>query len=170
MWGLQSISESTFRSNKYPLPHPDEIFTALNGGEKFTKLDLSEAYLQIPLEEESRNLVVINTHKGLYCFTRLPYGVSSAPSIFQQIMDQILPKREGIICFLVTGKDDQDHLDNLEAVLSKLQQYQLRIKRSKCQDKVEFLCKVVTKEGISTSTRKIEAVLKIAPPENLKQL
>ena len=86
--------------NKYPLPHPEEIFTALNGGEKFTKLDLSEAYLQIALDEQSRNLVVINTHKGLYHFTQLPYGVASAPAIFQQIMDQILPQREGIICYL----------------------------------------------------------------------
>ena len=163
--------------NKYPLPHPEEIFTALNGGEKFTKLDLSEAYLQIPLDEQSRNLVVINTHKGLYRFTRLPYGVASAPSIFQQIMDQILPKQEGIICYLddilITGKNDQQHLGNLKAVLAKLQQHQLRIKKSKCcffQDKVEFLGKVVTKEGIATSSRKVSAVLQIAPPENLTQL
>ena len=163
--------------NKYPLPHPEEIFTALNGGEKFTKLDLSEAYLQIPLDEQSRNLVVINTHKGLYRFTRLPYGVASAPSIFQQIMDQILPKQEGIICYLddilITGKNDQQHLGNLKAVLAKLQQHQLRIKKPKCcflQDKVEFLGKVVTKEGIATSTRKVSAVLQMAPPENLTQL
>ena len=81
--------------NKYPLPHPKKIFTALNGGEKFTKLDLSEAYLQIPLEEESRNLVV-------------PYGVSSAPSIFQQIMDQIYSSEKELyatwMTFLSLGK------------------------------------------------------------------
>ena len=85
--------------NKYLLPHPEEIFTALNRGEKYTKLDLSEAYLHISLEEESKNLVVINIHKGLYRFTGLPYGVVSTPSVFQQIMDQILPKQEGIICY-----------------------------------------------------------------------
>jgi len=55
--------------NKYPLPHPEELFTALNGGEKFTTLDLSEAYLQIPLDDDSKNYIVINTHKGLYHFT-----------------------------------------------------------------------------------------------------
>ena len=77
--------------NQYPLPHPELLFAALNGGVQFTKLDLSEAYLQIPLEEQSKKYLVINTHKGLYRFTRLPYGVAAAPSIFQQIMDQILP-------------------------------------------------------------------------------
>ena len=47
--------------NKYPLPHPEETSTVLNGIEKFTKLDLSEAYLQISLDKQSRNLVVIHT-------------------------------------------------------------------------------------------------------------
>ena len=53
-------------ANKYPLPYPEEIFTVLNGGEIFIKFDLSKAYLQISLEEQSRNLVVINIHKVSY--------------------------------------------------------------------------------------------------------
>ena len=68
--------------NQYPLPHPELLFATLNGGVQFTKLDLLEAYLQIPLEEQSKKYLVINTHKGLYHFTRLPYGVATAPSIF----------------------------------------------------------------------------------------
>ena len=95
--------------NQYPLPHPELLFAELNGGVQFTKLDLLEAYLQIPLEKQSKKYLVINTHKGLYCFTRLPYGVAAAPSIFQLIMDQILPKLPGVVCYLddilVTGKD-----------------------------------------------------------------
>ena len=78
--------------------------------------------MQIPLDDQSRNLAVINTHKGLYHFTLLPNGVASAPSIFQQIMDQILPKQEGIICHIdhifITGKNDQQHLGNLKVVLA----------------------------------------------------
>ena len=92
-------------------------------------------------------------------------------------MDQILPKQEGIICYLddnlITGKDDHEHLSNLEAVLKKLQLYHLRIKKPKCcffSDKVEFLGKMITKEGISASNKKIEAISKISPPENIIQL
>ena len=62
----------------------------LNGGQHFTKLDLSEAYLQIELDDESKQFLVINTHKGLYRFNRLPYGVASAPAIFQKVMDEVL--------------------------------------------------------------------------------
>ena len=76
--------------NQYPLPHPNELFAALNGGEKFTKIDMSEAYLQLELDEESQNLVVINTHKGLFCSTRLPFGIASAPGVFQQTIDTML--------------------------------------------------------------------------------
>ena len=163
--------------NQYPLPHPEVLFAALNGGVHFTKLDLSEAYLQIPLEEQSKKYLVINTHKGLYRFTRLPYGVAAAPSIFQQIMDQILPKLPGIVCYLddilVTGKDEKEHLSNLEAVLQKLQQHNLRIKGTKCkfmQDSVEYLGQVVSKHGIHTSEGKLEAILKMSPPNSQKSL
>ena len=162
--------------NQYPLPHPELLFATLNGGVQFTKLDRSEGYLQIPLEEQSKKYLVINTHKGLYRFTRLPYGVAAAPSIFQQIMDQILPKLPGVVCYLddilVTGKDTQEHFSNLEAVLQKLQEHNLSITSTKCkflQNSIEYLGQVVSAQGIDTSERKVEAVLKMSPPTNPAQ-
>ena len=67
----------------YPLPRIEELFACLSGGQTFTTLDLSRAYLQLELEEESQELVTINTPKGLYKYTRLPFEVASAPAIFQ---------------------------------------------------------------------------------------
>ena len=54
----------------YPLPRVEDLFATLSGGKSFTKLDLAEAYQQIPLEETSKEYVTINTHKGLYRFNR----------------------------------------------------------------------------------------------------
>lgn len=71
--------------DQYPLPKPQDLFATLSGGKKFTTLDLSQAYLQLTLDEQSQNLVVINTHKGLYKFNRLPFGVASAPAMFQKV-------------------------------------------------------------------------------------
>ena len=51
---------------EHPMPTADDLFTQLNGGEKFTKLDLSSAYQQVLLDEELRQYVTINTHLGLY--------------------------------------------------------------------------------------------------------
>ena len=59
--------------DQHPLPKPEELFATLSGGQQFSKMDLSQAYLQFELDEESKNLVTLNTHKGLYRFTRLPF-------------------------------------------------------------------------------------------------
>ena len=64
--------------DQYPLPKPDNIFATLSGGKWFSKIDLKHAYQQIKLSESSRPLVTINTHRGLYQYTRLPFGVASA--------------------------------------------------------------------------------------------
>ena len=79
--------------DQYPLPKPADLFAALSGGERFTKLDLSE---QLNLEEESKKYVTFNMHKGLYRFNRLPFGVSSAPAVFQKTMDEILQRNSQV--------------------------------------------------------------------------
>lgn len=66
----------------YPLPNTEDLFATLAGGTSFSKLDLSHAYQQLILDEESEKYLTVNTHKGLYKFHRLSYGVSSAPAIF----------------------------------------------------------------------------------------
>ena len=74
---------SALEEDQHPLPNPEELFVSLSCGEKFTKLDLSRAYQQILLDDNSREYVTISTHKGLYRPTRLPFGVASASTIFQ---------------------------------------------------------------------------------------
>ena len=101
---------------EHPMPHMDELYHKLNGGEKFSKLDLSNAYKQIELDEESRKYLTINTPLGLFHYTRLAFGISCAPQIFQSMMDKVL---QGVACacnmddISLTGKDDPDHLYNI---------------------------------------------------------
>ena len=86
--GYKVTVNSTLEVDQHPLPNPEELFVALSGGENFTKLDLSRAYQQILLEENSREFVTINTQKGLYRPTGLPFGVSSASAIFQSKIER----------------------------------------------------------------------------------
>ena len=120
--------------DQYPLPKPHDLFVALNGGRQFSKLDLSEAYLQVPLDDDSKELLVINTHKGLFRFNRLPFGVASAPSIFQKIMDQMLTGLDGTVCYLddiiVTGRSTHEHLTNLKHVFERIDQYGFHINQN----------------------------------------
>uniref|UniRef100_A0A5S6QNW5 Reverse transcriptase domain-containing protein n=1 Tax=Trichuris muris TaxID=70415 RepID=A0A5S6QNW5_TRIMR len=69
--------------HQYPLPLPEDIFATLNGGQYFSKIDLADAYLQVEVDEKSKELLTINTHRGLYRYNRLPFVVKSAPAIFQ---------------------------------------------------------------------------------------
>ena len=82
------------------------------------KLDMSNAYLQLPLDEDSKTYVTINTHKGLFKFNRLPFGVSSAPTIFQCYMETLLQGFQGVSIYiddvLITGRSTEEHLLNLE--------------------------------------------------------
>ena len=78
------------RVDKYPIPNVEDLFSKLAGGSHYSKLDLSHAYQQIRLDAESQKLTTITTSKGLFAYTRLCYGVSSAPGIFQRIMEQLV--------------------------------------------------------------------------------
>ncbi len=73
--------------DSYPIPRVEDLFATLAGGKVFTKLDLSQAYQQLLLEEDCKKYVVINTQQGLFRYNRLPFGVSSAPGIFQRAME-----------------------------------------------------------------------------------
>ena len=162
---------------EYPIPRPEELIASLQGGKKFTKLDLKNAYQQVELDENSRQYVTINTHLGLFRYTRLPFGVSSAPAIFQECMDKILHGLDGVGCYLddiiVTGSTDEEHLTNLDQVLSRLSRFGLRLKKSKCmfmQSSVEYLGYKVDAEGIHPSPSRVEAIASARAPQDASEV
>ena len=108
----------SLKVDQHPLPRPDELFAALSRGVKFSKIDLTHAYQQMTLDTDSRVYVTINTHQGLFRYTRLPFGIASAPAIFQSTMETILQGLTNVQCYIddimVTGTSEQEHLHNLE--------------------------------------------------------
>ena len=163
--------------DQYPLPKPSDLTTCLTGRKLFTKLDLTAAYQQMVLDEESSKLVVINTQQGLYRYTRLPFGVASAPAVFQRAMDSILQGMSHVICFiddiLVTGITEVEHDNNLEEVLRRLQEHGVRLKREKCsfyQESVQYLGHHISAEGVHTTKDKTRAILDAPEPKNIQEL
>ena len=163
--------------DKYPLPKPDDLFATIAGGKSFTKIDLTNAYQQMILDEDSRDLVTINTHKGLYRYIRLPFGVASAPAIFQKTMDMVLQGLPSVICYLddllITGRREKEHLANLKQVLQRLKQYGIRAKHSKCSflsPSVEYLGHCVDATGLHMTHSKVEAIQKAPRPGNIQEL
>ena len=86
----KSTVNQVSKLDSYPIPKVEDLLATLGGGEKFTKLDMIQAYQQLQLDDESKQYTTINTHKGLFQYTRLPYGISSAPGIFQRNMENLL--------------------------------------------------------------------------------
>ena len=120
----------------YPLPRIEDLFALLAGGKCFSKLDLAHAYLQVELDQSAKKYVTINTHRGLYTYNHLPFGVASAPAIFQQMIENILQGLKHVCVYiddiLVTGISEDDHLKNLDEVLQRLGSAGLHLKREKC--------------------------------------
>ena len=120
----------------YPLPLVQDIFVSLANGNSFTKLDLAHAYQQLSLDDESRPYTTINTHRGLFRYTRLPFGVAAAPAIFQRTMESLLGDPPHVCMYLddilVTGESETAHLQNLASVLERLTLAGVRLKREKC--------------------------------------
>ncbi len=73
-------------TDSYPLPHIEEMLSLLRGVTVFSTIDLESAYFQLPLHEDSCDLTSFVTHKGLFRFCRVPFGLASAPSAFQKIL------------------------------------------------------------------------------------
>ena len=131
--GLNAV----LRDYHYPLPSPKEVFTKLNGGKIFSKVDLSDAYLQIPVEENSSKLLCINTHWGLFKFESLPFGIKAAPAIFQEVMDTMLDGLDFAIAYLddiiIISKSKEQHRENVRRVFSRIQEFGFKVKEEKCE-------------------------------------
>lgn len=163
--------------DQYPLPTITELFSKLCGGQQFTKLDLSMAYNQFCLDDESQKYTCINTHRGLFAYTRLVFGLTSAPAIFQRAMENLLAGIAGVLVLLddvlVTGRCQSEHLDRLNQVLNRLQDAGLTLQPGKCdffKNEISYLGYVINKDGLKKSPDKIRAILDAPIPENVNQL
>lgn len=162
---------------QYTMPKMEDMMATLEQGKSYSKIDLRQAYLQLPLDEASRIVTTINTSKGLYTYNRLPFGIASSPAIWQRTMDTILQGIPGVQCnqddMIITGKTEDEHYKNLHSVLTKLKEYGLKANLEKCkffQDEVIFCGIKITHEGLHKTDEKIRAILDAPSPKTKSQL
>jgi hypothetical protein len=168
---------SQMETIEYALPKVEDIFAKLNNCKWFSKLDLSSAYNQVALLPEAQALTTINTPKGLFRYSVLPFGITTAPALFQRIIDQILAGLQSTFGYLddiiVGGSSEADHDRNLELLLQRLSQHQVKLNREKCifgVPEVEYLGHRISGEGLKPTMEKVEAITKAAAPTDAKTL
>lgn len=144
------------------------------GAVKFCSLDLCQAYQQLVLSEESKKPTTISTHKGLFMFNRLPYGISSAPGLLQREMEKLLSGIPGTVCFyddiVIAGKVDKELSERLYSVLDKLSLAGLTVKKEKCNffsDHVTFLGYKVDKNNLHIPDERIIAINDVTLIKNM---
>lgn len=119
------------------MPTIDNILAQLGGKSYISKVDLKHAYQQVLLDPESKAYTTISTIKGLFNCTRIPYGITSGPNVFQKIMDQTLKSLKDVYALqddsLISGKAEEEHLHNLSQVFQRLSEVGLKVQKYKCE-------------------------------------
>jgi hypothetical protein len=165
-------------SEAYPLPQIESLFSRVSGARFFAKVDLSDAYWQIELDEEAQKLCAINTSKGLYMVKRLQMGMKNSAAIFQSCMENVVLKGlQNIIVYqddiLVYGTTEANLEKCLRALVGRLKEKNLKINESKCVQKcqkINFLGRTITPEGILPDITLVEKIQALPAPSNKREL
>ena len=143
----------------------------------FSTLDATSGFYQIKLAEESTWLTTFNTLFGRFKFERLPFGLVSAPEVFQRVVSDMLEaieKCEVIVeDLLVWGKNTEDHDHALKQVLKRATENDLRFKEQKCKflrQEVEYVGHVFGTDGLRPSSDRIQAILNMSVPQDKTSL
>jgi hypothetical protein len=159
------------------LPNIQAILDKLGRARDFTTLDCANGYLQVPIAED-RHKTVFSTANGHFEFKRIPFGLKSAPSTFQQMMNNVLSELISDRCLvymddiLITGETLKEHNSKLRAVFQKLREHNLRIEPDKCEflkEELSYLGHIVT-PGVRPDDNKIKAVVDFPTPKTQKDI
>ena len=131
------------------------------------------------LEEQAKELCTVSTHKGLLKYNRLPFGVSSAPALWQRTMELIqkgIPKTQCLLDdIIVAGSSEEEHFHILEQVLERLERHNLAIDMDKCafsffQTSLEFCGHRIDADGLHKTQAKMRAITEAPVPRDVSQL
>ena len=168
------------KRERYRLPTIEDIATRLAGARVFTVLDVKQGFWHIPLEDESSYLTTFNSPFGRYRWLRMPFGISSAPEVFQRSMHQLIEDLDGIEViaddFMIygRGKTDEeavaDHDDKLHAFLKRCEDRNVVLCEEKFklrQSELPFIGHVVTADGLKPCPVKVKAITEMPAPTNV---
>lgn len=165
--------------DEFPLPRQSEILASLSGAQVLSSLDALSGFTQLEMDEEHKEKTAFRTHRGLFQFRRMPFGLRNGPSIFQRITQGILSPYLWIFCLVyiddivVYSKSYEDHIGHLDKVLTLIENSGLTLSPTKCHlfyGSVLLLGHKVSRLGLSTHLEKVRAVLDLAKPTKLAEL
>lgn len=174
----RALNKKTIK-NRYPIPRIDELMDELRGAKYFSKIDLRSRYHQIWVREQDVPKIAFRCHYGHYEFLVMPFGLTNAPATFQSSMNHTFKKqlRKFLLVFfddiLIYSRSWEEHLQQMDEVLSILGEQQLYAKMSKCEfgmTEMLYLGHVIGEQGVQVHQEKIQAILDWPTPRNVTEL
>ena len=166
----QDLNDNVKREH-YQIPKREEIIREMAGARYFSKLDASQGFWQLKLDECSTKYCTFNTPFGRYCFLRLPFGIISASEIFHRAVEHIIEGLEGVRSYVddivVWGSTIQEHNERLTQVMERVQKYGLKLNKNKCQfgvQEIVFLGDKLSAQGVEPDQEKICAIQSMPRP------
>ena len=163
----------------YALPRIDDCLDGLGGKQWFSTLDMASGYFQVPMEESSKEKTAFITYDGQYQFTKMSFGLVNAPSTYQRMMQGVLAGLQWkclqvyLDDIIIASDNFENHLTDLTATLSRLENAGLKMKASKCEfccSEVKYLGHLVTREGVKANPEKISKIKEWNLPDTSEEL
>ncbi|MCK5872747.1 MAG: RNA-directed DNA polymerase [Methylococcales bacterium] len=166
------------RPISFPLPLIDDILTLLCGAKVFTSLDCKSGYYQVPSEENDKEKTVFPCHRGLFQFNVIPFGLSTTPSIFQELANIVLQGCEELLTaylddILILPKNEDEHLKHIQEVFDRLRQHGLKLKLKKCsffKRETEYLGFIINQNVVKPNPDKVKAIRNLPSPKTVRQI
>ena len=165
--------------DEFPIPRQSEILQSLSGSQVLSSLDALSGFTQLELDPEDIEKTAFRTHRGLFQFKRMPFGLRNGPAIFQRVMQNILAPYLWLFCLVyiddivVYSKSYEEHIDHLDKVLEAIEQAGITLSPTKCHlfyGSILLLGHKVSRLGLSTHQEKVEAIVDLESPKKLSQL
>ncbi|XP_046142387.1 uncharacterized protein K02A2.6-like [Osmia bicornis bicornis] len=170
------VNQALF-NNCHPMPNIENIMAKLNGCCFFSVMDLSDAFFQLTIDEDHREITTIVTPRGLFRFKRLPFGIKTAPATFQQAIESTLMGLEGVYPYIddviVTGRTRQEHDLRLQNTLRRLEERGWKLSIEKCKfglREIKFLGLIINSRGISADPSATSAIANLPDPTNVTEV
>ena len=173
---FRNLNKASLKDN-YPLPKMDHILQRVAGSSRISLLDGFSGYNQILVHKDDQTKTSFTTPWGTFMYVKMPFGLKNAGATFQRAMDIAFAKEihEFLVIYLdditVFSKTNDEHLDHLRQVFIKCRKYGISLNPKKTLFGLEegkLLGHIISKEGIRIDPARIEAILNIQPPRNIK--
>jgi hypothetical protein len=161
--------------DSFPIPNIQDILDRLGRARYFSALDCASGYYQVPVAEEDRVKTAFSTATSHFEFLKMLFGLKSAPSTFQRLMNRVFLGLIGTRCFVylddivLFAETLQEHNERLREVFERLRQFNLKIEPDKCEflkTEISYLGHIVTGEGVRPDPNKVRAIKDFPIPKN----